>query len=369
MVERHWLIRTLNFWLTTITIASLGVGIVGVILAFLALREPKPEVTFETISEANVFDLRRPLKDLGISFRERNIQEQGLNLRILSISIKNTGEVDILPSHYDQEDDWGIQISEGELIEARLLDSNSDFLKSKVVPERKDIRTVIFPKLIFEKGDVFTVEMLVLHPKEAFPTISPLGKIAGIENITVLKRALDREEASLLSNLFPGNTLVQAIRSVIYVFGAFVILILLVVTIVGATQFTDNQREKARRKRISASVAVQQLEQDTIRQQLIDYYATNGPPGLREMQELLRHPERIVRIRPPEYWGLEFDQLHRQWPRQRGEMFFELEYRPERRALSAMERMGVLNVGPEKQVKIDPAFLLPMEEILGELGR
>ena len=39
----------------------------------------------------------------------------------MTINVLNSGEVDILPSHYDQEDDWGVKFKDGEVIEATYL--------------------------------------------------------------------------------------------------------------------------------------------------------------------------------------------------------------------------------------------------------
>ena len=157
---------------------------------------------------------------MSIAFRGQNVQERDLNLRILTIDIKNTGQVDILPNHYDQDDDWGLRVEDGEVIEARLVDSNSEYLKSKVVLESKGTDTVAFPKVIFELGDIFTIEVLLLHPKNESPTIFSIGKISGINNITVIRRPLSQEEIGIFERMFSGSPAVQVARSIIY-FTAF----------------------------------------------------------------------------------------------------------------------------------------------------
>ena len=149
------ILRTSTFWVALIGLASLVVGLLGVVLTYIALKEPQPGVTFETISDTNVLDLRRPLQDLNIVFRGQNVQEQNLNLRIVTINVVNSGEVNILPGHYDHEDDWGLKFKDGEVIEARLVDTSSEYLRSKVVPHRLGVDTVVFPKVIFEKDAFF----------------------------------------------------------------------------------------------------------------------------------------------------------------------------------------------------------------------
>ena len=111
-INRNLFLR-LNTWLVILAIAGLGVGIPALVLTYLALKQPEPGVLIETISDTNVLDLRRPLQDLSINFRGQDVQEQNLNLKIITINVLNNGEVDILINHYDYEDDWGIKFETG----------------------------------------------------------------------------------------------------------------------------------------------------------------------------------------------------------------------------------------------------------------
>ena len=174
-------LRTPSSLLAVVAVASLAVGMLGVALTYLALQQPEPRVALETIGETNVLDVRRPLQDLSIVFRGQDVQEQNLNLRILTIRVANVGDVDILPGHYARDDDWGLQFDDGKVIEARLVATNSDYLQSKVIPEPKGTNGVVFPKVIFEQDDFFVVEVLLLHSKDDSPSFSSMGKIAGID--------------------------------------------------------------------------------------------------------------------------------------------------------------------------------------------
>ena len=194
-------------------------------------------MTFETISDTNVLDLRRPLEDLDIIFQDQNIQEQNLNLRIVTVNVVNSGEIDILPGHYDQEDDWGVRFKDGEVIESRLVDTNSDYLRSKVTPQSLGVDTVTFPKVIFEKGASFAIEVLLLHPKDESPSVSSVGKIAGIDDINVLTRPLAKQEVGFVSELFQGSALIQVVRILIYFVGSLLTLTLVISIAVGLTEF------------------------------------------------------------------------------------------------------------------------------------
>ena len=117
-----------------------------------------------------------------------------------------------------------MKFKDGEVIEARLVGTNSDYLWSKIVPQRLSVDTVAFPKVIFERGDYFAIEVLLLHPKNESPSISSVGKIAGITEITVLTRPLAKVETSLFTELFQGSALIQVLRVMIYFAGPLLVL-------------------------------------------------------------------------------------------------------------------------------------------------
>src|SRR5664279_1508531 len=71
------------------------VGVFGIALGILALRERRPEITFSFVAESNVLDVHTPVSALDVLYRGKNIQKLGLNLRIITVRIENTGAVDI----------------------------------------------------------------------------------------------------------------------------------------------------------------------------------------------------------------------------------------------------------------------------------
>ena len=276
----------LNFWVAVFAIASLPVAVVGVLLTYLTLNEPEPRVVFETISDTNVLDLHRPLQDLGIVFRGQNIHEQGLNLRIMTINVVNSGEVNILSGHYDQEDDWGMKFEGGEVVEARLVDTNSEYLRPKIVPQRLGTDTVAFPRVIFEKGDFFTIEVLLLHPRDESPSMAAVGKIAGINEIIVLTQPLAKREVSFIAQVFQGNALVQVVRAILYLIGSLAAIVAVVLALVGVTEFLRKRTIRRRGDRISETLTIQRMDQDHIKKILVELYASDGINGLKGLRRL-----------------------------------------------------------------------------------
>jgi len=183
------------------------------IFAVYVFYAEDPNVTFDIVNDANVLDVHKPLSELNIYFQGEDIQQKNLNLRIISVKIENTGNVDILQNFYDENVIFGLQIDDGHIIESRLIDSNSEYLISNLNLKIAN-NTVEFSKLIFEKNKYFIVEILVLHDKNEGPTLVPLGKIAGIEKMDVTKSYTERQ--TFFGDVFSGSSLVQSVRLVVY---------------------------------------------------------------------------------------------------------------------------------------------------------
>ena len=224
--------------------------IVSVILALLfgiftvyVYYADAPNLTFDIINDANVFDVNKPLDELNISFQGDDIKKRNLNLRIISIKIENTGNTNILQNFYDENVIFGLKIDNGHIIESRLIDSNSEYLKSYLNLETIN-NTVEFSKPIFEKNKYFVVELLVLHDKYEVPKITPLGKIAGIEKIDVIKSYT--ESLTFFESVFSGSLFVHLIRFPIYLLILVGVPMLIFLVIYPITELIARRRKHKR---------------------------------------------------------------------------------------------------------------------------
>ena len=268
-------------------IVMLSLAIISAYFGYQSLKQPQPEIFFETISDTNVIDLNRSLQDLSIDFRGQDIHEHNLNLKIMTINVVNSGEVDILTNHYDHEDDWGIKFKDAEVIEARLIDANSDYLKAKIIPRRLSTDTVVFPKVIFERGKSFAIEVLLLHSNNTAPSISPIGKIAGIDTIGVLTRSLTREEVNFINQVLNGSIPVHIVRSLIY--QAAFIAIFFVFVLGLSLCFGDRDVISSDRKiRILKTQSIAGINEEHVRNYVITRYESSGIDGLRNLQIIIK---------------------------------------------------------------------------------
>lgn len=205
-----------------------------------------PEITFDVINDANVLDVHKPLSGLDIYYQGEDIQQKNQNLRIVSIKVENTGNVDILQSFYDKNVLWGLDVENGHVIEARLIGVSSNYLLDNLNVSYND-NTIEFQKVIFDQNEYFVVEILILHDKEIDPAFRVLGKIAGIEQIN-LKESY-QEDKSFLEEVFDGSIFVQLVRIVVYM---LILLFLLIAIVIVQKIVADirNSRFKSKKREV-----------------------------------------------------------------------------------------------------------------------
>lgn len=348
-------------------------ALIGVLVAAVGLyavfHEARPSISVISINETNVLDIHKPLEELTISFQGEDIEKENLNLRIFTINVENDGEVNILQNYYDQDDIWGIQIHNGEIIEARLVDSNSDYIRSNLNPRVIGEENIIeFRKIIFETEKFFTLEILVLHEKDTLPEIMPIGKIAGIDKIPMIKYQAGEAEENFLAQLIHGNVWVHTVRFFIYLIAFLITAIIVVFFVAGGAELRD-KRKKALRKRMVKRYWGAALKEGSKNSILSDMYVEHGAEGLRTIKVLLENKNELrERIR-------EYELLKKQ-PKEMGaeEMAAGVVVRD-----AQMERLlrrlrlwpigdllkkGIVTVGKRGQVLVDTEFKQLLDALL-----
>lgn len=273
-----------------LAVISVFIGVAGLYAVF---HEEKSGVSMNIINETDVLDVRKPLEELSISFKGEDIQKENLNLRIITLKVENDGGLDILQSHFDKDSIWGVRVENGDIIEARLTNASSDYISSNLKPEIiEDISAIEFNKIIFEKDENFTVEILVLHSKVAEPKIIPMGKIAGIGEVQVTRSETGVEE-SFVERVFFGNAWVQISRLVAYVIAGIVILVIVLLITFGISGAKKKRKKKARANKVKLffheyeGVEVENLK---IVKVIEDIYRDGGSGALLAARDILKRP-------------------------------------------------------------------------------
>lgn len=355
-----------------LALAIIGI-LVGVVGLYAAFREPNAYISFTNINETNVLDVHEELEELNILFQGKDIKEENLNLRIMTLCVENSGQTSIVQNHYDKEDIWGIKGKNGEIIEARLVDSSSDYIRENLSPKLiMEENVVEFRKIIFERGDFFIIEFLLLHKKNKSPEVIPIGKIAGIGEMEVVKSQVGKDEQSFISKLLEGSALVHFVRSISY-FAIFCVGFAGVAFLaIGINGLVKVRKRGSRRKRINKLITTGKLKEGDINQKLVDMYVHEGLESLKRSKELLDNKEKL---------GVEmqrYKRLRKELGKVPGEVGTEPVlltetgevYRPSRRRILMKSGVGelvekdVVRMGRKNNVVVDKKFEKSLNKVL-----
>ncbi len=265
----------------------------GGFAVYSALHEKKSNISYEITNEVNVLDVRKPLKDLKISFQEEDIQKENLNLCIFTVRVENNGEVDILQGQYDASEIWGIQVKNARIIEVRLINSNSEYLGAKLEPNIIQEDKIKLNKVIFEKGKFFILEILALHEKNLKPEIIPVGKIAGIEKNLPIK-SWDEIEESFFEKLFYGSALIHFIRFIIYMLSLIIASLVIGLSISGFSNLINRRNKKLRKSKIIKVFGNKVFEGDNEEKFLYENYIEHGRKFIIWLDEYLMEKDMLV---------------------------------------------------------------------------
>lgn len=256
--------------------------------------EKKPNLKISEINDANVLNIYRNLNDLVIFFQNDDIQKLNQNLKLITLKFENDGNSDILPGYYDNNNVWGLSIPNCRIIEARLLKSNSEYILSNIKPIIINENTLQLNKIIFEKRNYFTIELLVLHNKSNIPLINYIGKIAGIDNIKVFKIDDDKNKTGFLQDILYGNIFIHIIRFLIYILCLIIIglLIAVIAALISNIQdaFLRNRRNKFLLKHFSSDLLIS----NKYIKYLSDKYISNGKSYINNINTFIKRERYLL---------------------------------------------------------------------------
>jgi hypothetical protein len=307
-------------------------GLIGFILTvfsvffafytFYYTKETK--ITFEITNQTNVLDILKPVNNLFITFQGDDIQKNNINLRSVTIKIENTGEQNILEADYDSRNIFGFKINKGEVIEAKLVGSNSEFLEQNINIQVVQPDTIKLEKIIFESNNYVLIEILVIHQKDNTPEIVPIGKIAGIDKMTVSSTSSVRPDKPFWVQTLEGPILVQISRAGFYLIAFILGFILFMYTLL----FITGSIEKKERKKVFKVIEKTQLLSDNpnaltfLRELLFD--EIENLHKMRSKAEIINFKEEVeaylefqesqdddseLNMKRPLHWGMSQDEL------------------------------------------------------------
>jgi hypothetical protein len=273
-----------SFW-------GLVAGLIGIALAIWSVREKRPEVSYVVVSESNVLDVHTPVAALDVLYQGESLQKRALNLRIVTIRVQNTGDLDILQGAYDQQTPWGFRITSGRIVEIRVVGASSQYLSMNLRPHLVSPEQVSFAKVILDRGSYLTVQCLVVHSKGADPAVVPTGKIAGIQQLVILKQPASGGGQFFRDN-FGGPLQIQVIRTCGYGLAFLFVVIGSIGVIAGISEKAASRTRRLRSQRVK--VALDGINISKRGRKLVEAaFVRGGLDELRGFRELVGRPDEL----------------------------------------------------------------------------
>ncbi len=209
------------------------------------IQEKNPHLRY-IVGSSSVFSVRDDMAKLDVLLNGINIRERKQTLSLVTLEVVNTGGSPILKGSYDEQEPLGLELKNGNVVKAEVVKATSDYLTRNVRALAITTNRIIFPRVIIEPNDLFSVRVLVLHDEGTTVDLLPLGKVAGVQRIEVIQASQVPAEPPFWKRVFAGNIFVHLTRA----FGYLAAMILLVLSIVLPTAFLSDwastrKREKA----------------------------------------------------------------------------------------------------------------------------
>jgi hypothetical protein len=273
--------------------------ILGVPAIYLAVHEKRPHISYEILGDSKVLDVHQPVKDLEIRYRGEDIYAQKKNLRVLTITIRNDGEIHIRPIDFDPSMPWGLQLKGGQLVDIpKLVADNSEYIHDNINLQSTTNNLIIFQKIIFERGKYFTIELQILHHAEVEPQLEVLGKIAGIETSTIIRNQKDNGGPNFWASVFYGSLTVQLVRIFVFVVGTVLLLFTIIFLIVTISDTLTSRKVKKKEQIIEAFLGPLLGAKDATASQYLRKLLSLSKGDIQRLQELKAFLANPIQTKP-----------------------------------------------------------------------
>ena len=289
-------------------------GIVGFGYAFYvdSIREERPEIVFEVISNTNVLDLKVDVGKLDILYGTESIKKKKENLRVLTVKIANEGNENIIESHYDSNNPFGFLVTGGKIIERpELLETSIDYFTKNLKIELDSVGRVTLNKVQFDEGQFFILKVLTICNQDSIPKVIPFGKVSGITKTfpVRVKTQGEQEEKGFWKRLIEGSFWIHFTRFWFY----FLVLAVFGVGIgVPISLISDSISKGKRKRRIKKFKENSKIELTLITESIFEIYLRDGESDLRMIQHVLSKPDILKNVMKFEQEEIEKRKLYQE---------------------------------------------------------
>jgi hypothetical protein len=156
---------------------SIVIAIISIALTALWKFYPvEPALKYNILANTSV---------LKVSYDSIDLIKSKQDVSIVIMEIRNEGNKDIKLEDYDQNNEFGFRIENGQILnKPEMIRSSDNGYFFDVVSDFNEHKVKFKYKLI--DGDQFwTIKFLVIHPKKNEPNIISIGKVSGMKKIDI----------------------------------------------------------------------------------------------------------------------------------------------------------------------------------------
>ena len=254
-------------------------------------KENKPDLNFIITANTSVLDIREKLGSLDVLYHGESLSKNKNDLRLITFEVVNQGDTPILSNFYDKNDPVGFSVVDGKIAdEPILIKASNKYLERKLQIIKESDNSVLFSNVILEPKEFFKIKLLVLHELSKNPTITPFGKIAGVNKIDIFSDYSSSSKESFISKTFGGNIYTTLARLFAY---GFVFIFILVDIIIMGEKLSDAKEKRRKNKLVEI---FKEYKSDKISEKdsyFFDYYLINSPGIIKRMHNLLSNQEKL----------------------------------------------------------------------------
>ncbi len=272
------------------TVLSIVSMVFGVMQYF---SRPRPEVTMEISSNAVLTDLAPSFSGFTVLYGGEDLSKLGRHARAMTVRISNTGDVDIAPAMLDPALGWGFCVRDSRVASLTVRQTGDAYLdKTLTGTLTEGEECVRFPTLVLDRGQAFSLDLIVIHPRNTEPSMAPFGKFAG-GRIVLLSAQRDRAPGRL-SSAFLGPVSVQLLRTVGYTLVSVLGVVLIIVVGTGYSSLSERKRNRSKLLR-NRLLEQTKLPKFPGRASALRVYRERGLSGLEGLAELVGEGETLSR--------------------------------------------------------------------------
>ena len=121
------------------------------------------------LSNTQVLSLKEDVNKLDIIYDGQNLKEQKENLILLTIKLKNEGNLNIKESDYFSKMPFGFKIIGGKIAEKpQLIDASNKFLRENILLSLDTLNNISINKVPIGEGEYFTIKVLTICNQKCY---------------------------------------------------------------------------------------------------------------------------------------------------------------------------------------------------------